>query len=196
MRTRILLVAALAAAFHPGSARAGGEISVYGIRHEPTGEIDDWVDGSWGGGSEVLWKWSDGRPALWLGLGFEYVSLHDQVGDRKEDYFRILGGGRRLFLRERLLQPYVEAHVSMVRHAVTPTPGSGGGFLDWGPGYDVGVGLHLNPFERMTGFVGLRWLQSFGLQGEPPNDDIRFDPTYWDAYGGIGWTFGFLDVGG
>ena len=45
----------------------------------------------------------------------------------------------------------------------------------------------------MTGFVGLRWLQSFGLQGDPPNDDVKFDPTYWDAYGGIGWTFGFLD---
>ena len=39
----------------PGPVRAGGEISVYGIRHEPVDEIDNYVDGSWGGGSEVVW---------------------------------------------------------------------------------------------------------------------------------------------
>ena len=202
MRTlRLLLLGGLlVVAAIPSPARAGGEIMVYGIRHEPVGRIDDFVDGSWGGGAEIAWKWSNQAPGLWAGLGGEYVSLHNQQtgsGGRKEDYFRIFGGPRWLYRREHTLQPYWEAHLSAVRHAVATTFDSGNqgtGFLDWGMGYDVGVGLHLNPFERMTGFVGVRWLQSFGLQGDPPDDDIQFDPTYWNVYGGIGWTFGFLDV--
>jgi len=205
MRTRLAAAGALAIAFSlPSPVRGGGEISVYGIRHEPVGRIGDFVDGSWGGGAEVAWKWSEAIPGLWLGLGGEYVGLHDQqVGSTrtKEDYFRLFGGGRRLFLGDRGLRPFLEAHLSAVRHSISQSTdtgigAAGTGFLDWGFGYDVGAGLHLNAYERMTGFVAVRWLQSFGLRGDPPNDDIAFDPTYWDVCGGIGWTFGFLDVGG
>jgi hypothetical protein len=172
-------------------AHAAGEVTVYGIRHEPIGEIGKFVDGSWGGGAEALFDQPKRHPGLSFGIGGDFVSLHSQARDA--DYFRIFSGARLRFLNERMLRPYVDAHLSLVRHSLTGTLAAPA-FRSWGAGYDAGVGLHLNPFDRMTGFVGLRYLQSFGLQGEGANSDIKINPQYWNAYGGIAWTFGFLEV--
>lgn len=198
MRALLLVVLTLV----PVAARAAGELTVYGIRQDPVGRIADFVEGSWGGGSEVLLAGPERVEGLHWGLGGDYVSLHSQTTgttQRNEDYFRFFGGARVHLLAEKVLHPYAEAHVSLVRHAVTTKTGTGigvatDGFRSWGPGYDLGVGLRLCPWERWVGFVGARWLQSFGLEGEGANSDVKVDPAYWNFYGGLGWTFGYLEV--
>ena len=178
----------------PASANKDGSIAVNGTRMFPLGDMQDYVNDRWGIGAQVAWPAPAIQKNMLVQLGITWVNFKTtDSGTRgdSQDYWRFWIGPRwDIPIGEHAFQPYLGLNLAAVRHSRTST-----NFVKWSPGWDATLGADFVPWRGIGLYGGFRYLKSYGLE-LPRNvtETVEVDPEYFEAFGGILFTFSFLGL--
>ena len=190
----ILAFASILALAGPAVADKDGSIAAGGTRMIPLGDMTNYVNDRWGVSGQLAWPAPAIQKDMLIQLGIAWINFSsDDAGPRgdSQDYWRFWIGPRwDIPIGQRAFQPYLGLNLAAVRHSRTSTDR-----VEWSAGWDFTLGADYIPWRGIGVFGGFRYLQSYGLD-LPRNvtETIRVDPQYFEAFGGILFTFSFLGL--
>lgn len=213
-----LVLLALLASAAPAAA-VGGKLSLDLIRMEPSGhDARQFSDPGWGGGLRVVLPMPQMSNLLAGVIGLEYVNLLSEttttydsqtllrVEQQTDQYFA------RFFLGPEFgphgngtLRPHAGADIALVLYGISTdvvVPDDVNreneirqnlrGEHHAAFGYDVNVGLDINPWNKVSFDVGARFVKSFNVPQQLGAGSVETSPGYVQAYLGVGVSLGWL----
>jgi hypothetical protein len=195
-RRRLFLVFPLVLALADPSAAADKDatIAVNGTRMFPLADMKDYVNDRWGIGAQLAWPAPSIQKDTLIQLGIAWINFEERQSGAyvySQDYWRFWIGPRwDIPVGEHAFQPYLGLNLAAVRHSSTSA-----NRVEWSAGWDVTLGADYVPWRGVGVFGGFRYLQSYGLD-LPRNvtETVRVDPEYFEAFGGLLFTFSFLGL--
>ena len=217
-RPTLFLVAMLAFAA-PASA-IDGKLCLNLIRMEPSGQdAKQFSDPGWGGGLHLVLPMPQLSNMLAGVVGIEYVNLLGEttttydsqtllrVEQQTDQYYgRFYLGPEFGPHGNGTFRPHVGADIALVLYGISTdivVPDDYNREQEIRQslrdehraafGYDVNVGLDINPWNRVSIDVGARFLKSFNVPQQLGAGSVAISPGYLQGYLGVGVSLGWLD---
>jgi len=221
-RSRIVTPAAilLFLLLGPGVAAAmDGKLGIHGIRMIPSGQdARRYSDPGWGGGLQLTVPMPGSAGVLAGVLGFEYVNLMSEtitlydpvtllrIEQQTNQYFG------RMYLGSEIgphgygaLRPHAGVNIALVLYGIStdvvvPDDRNRENEIRQDLrdehraafGYDVNVGVDINPWNTVSFDAGVRFVKSFNVPQQLGPGSVLIHPGYVQAYLGAAVSLGWL----
>jgi opacity protein-like surface antigen len=201
------------------AAAIEGKLGLSLIRMEPSGQdAKDFSDPGWGGGLHFVLSLPQLSNMLAGVVGIEYVNLLNEnittydrqtllrVEQQTDQYYS------RLYLGPEFgphgngtFRPHVGADIALVLYGISTdivVPDDYNREQEIRQslrdehraafGYDVNLGLDINPWNKVSIDVGARFLKSFNVPQQLGAGSVAINPGYVQGYLGVGLSLGWL----